>query len=175
MKPYGRTTLSDEPRIFNYRLSRARRVVEHALGILANRFRCLQTVINAKPEKVAALISATFVMHNFLCKDGQDAVEGGCEGLGGATFGRLLPSRGRGSACGATFRDKMCAYFTGKCAVPWQRESAHVGTLYLPTGARYKGKYRTIVQLCVENMYYVPRPFALPLENQIKQAQEVEV
>ena len=37
-KPFGQAGLTNERRIFSYRLSRARRIVENSFGILANRF-----------------------------------------------------------------------------------------------------------------------------------------
>ncbi|XP_046853041.1 uncharacterized protein LOC124446249 [Xenia sp. Carnegie-2017] len=52
MKPYPHRYLDKPKQIFNYRLSRARRVVENAFGILANRFRVFLTTIKLDPEKV---------------------------------------------------------------------------------------------------------------------------
>jgi len=48
MKPYGQAGLTAEQRIFNYRLSRARRVVENSFGILVSRFGVLQRPIEPK-------------------------------------------------------------------------------------------------------------------------------
>lgn len=66
LKPFSGTSLDSKRRIFNYRLSRARRVVENAFGILANRFRVLLTTINLEPEKVERIVLAACSLHNFL-------------------------------------------------------------------------------------------------------------
>ena len=50
MKSYSQKNLSDSRRIFNCRVSRARRTSENAFGILSNRFRVLSTRIHLKPE-----------------------------------------------------------------------------------------------------------------------------
>nr|CAI5835972.1 unnamed protein product [Callosobruchus analis] len=52
LKPYPQRMLSYENRIFNYRLCRARRLVECGFGILANRWRVLLNKIHLGPEKV---------------------------------------------------------------------------------------------------------------------------
>lgn len=52
---------------YNYRLSRARRVVENAFGILTNRFRVLFTTIDANAEKATSIVKTCCVLHNMLC------------------------------------------------------------------------------------------------------------
>ncbi|XP_031327719.1 protein ANTAGONIST OF LIKE HETEROCHROMATIN PROTEIN 1-like isoform X2 [Photinus pyralis] len=50
LKPFPFRNMTWQQRIFNYRLSRARRVVENAFGILTNRFRVLLNIISLDPS-----------------------------------------------------------------------------------------------------------------------------
>ncbi|XP_030751380.1 uncharacterized protein LOC115878910 [Sitophilus oryzae] len=70
LKPYNREHATRTDRIFNYRLSRARRVVENAFGILVTRFGIFQKPIKLSPEKVATITIACCYLHNFLMRKG---------------------------------------------------------------------------------------------------------
>ncbi|XP_018307859.1 putative nuclease HARBI1 isoform X2 [Mycetomoellerius zeteki] len=69
LKPYPSRNLSHDERIFNYRLSRGRRVVENAFGILANRFRVLLTQIYLSVESVQNITLACCALHNYISKE----------------------------------------------------------------------------------------------------------
>ncbi|XP_050676762.1 uncharacterized protein LOC126973479 [Leptidea sinapis] len=67
IKPFRQADLtSQERKILNYRLSRARRTVENAFGIMASRFRIFYTHINLEPENTDKVVKASCVLHNFL-------------------------------------------------------------------------------------------------------------
>jgi len=66
MKPFSSRGLSHSERIFNYRLSRARRVVENAFGILANRFRIFHHPMQLTPEVAEDVVLASCALHNYL-------------------------------------------------------------------------------------------------------------
>lgn len=66
MKPYPFKNITHEKRIFNYRLSRARRVVENAFGISAARFRIFRQRISVHIDNVDKIVLACCALHNYL-------------------------------------------------------------------------------------------------------------
>lgn len=67
MKPYtGDHSRGSSKRIFNYRLSRARRVVENAFGIISSVFRVLQKPMLLEPEKAQVIVATIVHLHNYL-------------------------------------------------------------------------------------------------------------
>ena len=65
-KPYGHRQLCNEERIFNYRLSRARRVVENAFGILANRFQVFLSTMSQRPSTIRLITITCVLLHNLM-------------------------------------------------------------------------------------------------------------
>ncbi|RLU27126.1 hypothetical protein DMN91_000925 [Ooceraea biroi] len=69
MRPFSRKSLTYERRIFNYRLSQARHIIESAFGILASRWRIFRKPIIASLKTVDNIIKASICLHNFLIKN----------------------------------------------------------------------------------------------------------
>lgn len=67
MKPYeGNPERGSCERIFNYRLSRARRVVENAFGVLSSVYRVLRKPMLLEPETATKVVLATVYLYNYL-------------------------------------------------------------------------------------------------------------
>lgn len=72
MKPFSRAGPVGSPsRVFNYRLSSARRVVENAFGRLKARFRIMHKGLEVDIDNVNRIIRACCVLHN-ICEELQD-------------------------------------------------------------------------------------------------------
>ena len=69
MKPYPGQNIPEDQRIFNYRLSRGRRIIENTFGIAASRFRVLRKPIIAKVDTVIQITKAVVGLHNFLMQN----------------------------------------------------------------------------------------------------------
>ena len=66
IKPYFHRYLAHVERIFIYRTSRARRVVENAFGIMGPRFRCLMTTLNVTPMTTVLITRACVILHQIM-------------------------------------------------------------------------------------------------------------
>lgn len=66
LKPHSSRDLTGLQRIFNYRLSRARRVIENVFGVMSARFRVLRSPISLDANKTRKITLACCVLHNFL-------------------------------------------------------------------------------------------------------------
>jgi len=66
MRPFPGNNLTEEQQIFNYRLSRARRIIENSFGILVTRWRVLRTNIIADVSTIERIVCATLCLHNFI-------------------------------------------------------------------------------------------------------------
>lgn len=66
MRPYPKRNLGSPERIFNYRLSRARRIVENTFGILTTKWRVLQRSLCCTPDNAEVIVKALICLHNFL-------------------------------------------------------------------------------------------------------------
>ena len=69
LKPFSGRELDGQKKIFNYRLSRSRRIVENLFGILTNRWRIYHSTIGLQPEFVERIVMATLILHNILRKN----------------------------------------------------------------------------------------------------------
>lgn len=66
LKPFSQSSLNYQRRIYNYRLSRARRIIENVFGIMSARFRIFGTAMNLSLENIEDVVIACATLHNFL-------------------------------------------------------------------------------------------------------------
>lgn len=141
MKPYPSKRITRAEKIFNYRLCRGRRVVENAFGILANRFRVLQTTLNIDVQKVEIIVLACCTLHNFLRRRNPSYLTSSCVDFEDTATGQLtegewrqcvrelvgLQPRGRGRAgreqsIANIVRDAYKSFYNNEGSVTFQEE-----------------------------------------------------
>lgn len=143
LKPFSQRELTNERRIFNYRLSRARRIVENAFGILGTRFRIFQTAINLKLENIDIIVMTCCVLHNFLRRkysasytpigsfDFEDTIEGTLSlGLRTNDSNNLIDLETGHyrsiSKDGKQTRQQFLDYFNNEGSVSWQNRMCNI-------------------------------------------------
>jgi len=72
LKPYNVKQWTRERNIFNYRPSRARRIIENVFGILVARFGIFKTHINIQLNNIKDVVMASCALHNFLRRTSPD-------------------------------------------------------------------------------------------------------
>ena len=132
MRPYpvGKRQVEENQLIFNYRLSRARRIVENTFGILTSRWRIYHTKIALEPNSLIPVVLATCVLHNFvqsmstpaeitmICQEAEEQ---------GNQFVPLARIANRWEGAAAETRTKFTEYFCSAGSVPWQIEHVRRG------------------------------------------------
>uniref|UniRef100_A0A224Z230 Protein containing DDE Tnp 4 domain n=1 Tax=Rhipicephalus zambeziensis TaxID=60191 RepID=A0A224Z230_9ACAR len=112
MKPFVGSNLTTEKRWFNHRLSKVQQVVNDAFGAMESRFGCLRTVIQEKPERVAAIVNATCVLHNFLGNNVPSPTGASAKASSGTELFFGFPSScGNTSVDGSAARDALMEFF----------------------------------------------------------------
>lgn len=132
LRPYSRNNLGDnEPnKIFNYRLSRARRVVENSFGLLAARWRCFRRYLEVQPEFVDKIVLASCCLHNMLCAD--NIFEPDVESLQNseAALLNLGAIRRNSTREACQVREDFKEYFNSDAgSVAWQTQSVRKGRI----------------------------------------------
>lgn len=144
MKPCpGNHEVGNIKRIFNYRLSRARRIVENVFGIMCVVFRLFRNTISLRPANAEVVVMACVYLHNFLrrnkqsralstphgtldCEDlDHNIVEGSWRREIGPNILLNLEALGRPSTQSAMAIRKFAEYFmSAQGSVPWQNNVA---------------------------------------------------
>lgn len=128
LKPFSHTTGRKEEKIFNYRLSRARRVVENVFGMLASKFRIFHSPINLNVENAVSVVKACCMLHNFLRRCNGSGTTRACINLSHeqlqeemeSAFTPLDQEHRHGSYEAREVRNLYLEYFNQEGRVDWQ-------------------------------------------------------
>ena len=131
MRPYPRVRnvrIPWENTVYNYRHSRARRIVENAFGILSQRWRIFTRRICLDVDNAKKIVMASCLLHNFLQEDKsyEATMADLCQGadpvpnVAMQPFPRLRGYRGADDAL--EIRSEFRHYFNTAGKLPWQDE-----------------------------------------------------
>ncbi|XP_050300527.1 putative nuclease HARBI1 isoform X1 [Anthonomus grandis grandis] len=132
LRSYSRFYLGEnEPnKVYNYRLSRARRTVEYAFGILVSRWRVFLRHFEIQPDFVDKVVVATCCLHNMLSTE---SMEPDLSTLRSPKAALLNIQEIRRNHANAAFRTREAfkEYFNSSTgSVPWQIGMVGKGRIY---------------------------------------------
>ena len=119
MRPYGKKSLTEIRKVYNYRHSRARRYIECAFGIMSNKWRIFHRPMNVNISLAEDIIKACCILHNYVrSRDGYRFEE--TFTIHG--FRHLhIDSESRGTSAAISIRDKFADFFdSNEGELPWQ-------------------------------------------------------
>lgn len=117
MRPYGGTYLSVKKKIFNYRLSRARRYIECTFGILSNKWRIFHRPLNVDIDLAEMIIKVCCLLHNFVRDRDGYRFEDTLDVVG---LSDLPPNPRQGGKNANDVRDIFANFFMGEGQLSWQ-------------------------------------------------------
>ncbi|XP_038143255.1 putative nuclease HARBI1 [Cyprinodon tularosa] len=155
MRPFQGPNLPQDKQIYNYRHSRARRIINNTFGIMVARWRILGRPIEFFPDKAMDVVKACVVLHNYLthtdmvaCPEARyippsypDLEKAGslrpgewrAEVTGDSNMKPIGPSmmyRAHATRASTAVRGDLMSFFqTERGSVPWQNEVVTRGTL----------------------------------------------
>lgn len=153
MRPYpGRSTgnLPNDQQIFNYRLSRARRIIENTFGILVAQWRIFRNHIKGNMELVNLIILVAVCLYNFLRIKEENSNEDECHYCPPTLIDRIdqnekeidgdwrhdfkmdaftsFQSRREEKLAAMYIRDEFTKYFLNEGKLSWQQRRVDEGS-----------------------------------------------
>lgn len=141
MKPYPvEQEKGSKKRIYNYRLCRARRVIENVFGVMSSIFRVLRKAMLLSPEKATNIVLTCVYLHNFLRKSkhsqhiytppgtfDEEMIDNGAwrrDNETSASFLKLRRVARKPSANSESIRNEFAEYFENEGSISWQHHQA---------------------------------------------------
>ncbi|KAL0870611.1 hypothetical protein ABMA27_005572 [Loxostege sticticalis] len=129
MKPFPNKEISKDKEVFNYRLSRGRRVVENAFGILSSRFQIFQRPMNVNLETIDKVVLACCYLHNFLRKKSDSYSTPELFRDGERQLHNLQQTQTNELRVGKNVREVFTQYFNGPGVVQFQEKMLNINRL----------------------------------------------
>ena len=134
MRSFPGQHLALDKRIFNYRLSKARLIVENSFGILTAKWRVFKRPLAIAPHRADSVVKAACCLHNFLryetsyCNPNDLDEERNGQLIPGswredvASLQKMSRTGRRSSMQALAIRDKLKMHLVNEGALDWQQE-----------------------------------------------------